>query len=230
MNVLIYGASTSVGLYAAQMVRISARANGKGIRLFGVASKARWDLLMAEPYYYDHLVDYRDDDWHEQIQKLSGGEGMHYIYDAISEGDTVHCNSLTLAPSGRMALVRSREGGAWTSRSMPIEPIYGAVWEGLGEEVHYQGLIVPKSPSARGFAARFYNWLSTAVATELKPVSIRLMPGGLDRIVEDGFTLLGSGRVAERQSIRREQWMRPISAEKLIYKIRDDQDSPGDQI
>ena len=179
INFLVYGASSSVGLYAAQMARISARASGHKLRLFGVASKARWTLLQSEPYSYDHLVDYRDADWYEQIQKVAAGEGIHYVYDAISEGDTVSRSSSTLAPNGRMAIVRTREGGAWTGQSMPIEPIYGAVWEGLGEEVQYQGLTVPKSPSARGFAVGFYQWLSTAIAAELQPVSIRLMPGGL---------------------------------------------------
>ena len=39
-NVLIYGASISVALYAAQMVRLSARSSDKAIRLYSVASKA----------------------------------------------------------------------------------------------------------------------------------------------------------------------------------------------
>lgn len=219
INLLVYGASTSVGLYAAQMARISARASSYRLQLFGVASKTRWDLLKAGPYHYDHLVDYRDEDWHDQIRELSAGEGMHYVYDAISEGDTVSRSSSILAPDGRMAIVRSREGGAWTARSMPTEPIYGAVWEGLGEEIQYQGLIVPKSPSAREFAASFYQWLSTAVAAELKPIPTRLMPGSLNNIVEDGFALLGVGGMGERQSLRQEEWMRPISAEKLVYRI-----------
>jgi len=41
INVLIYSAFTSVGLYAAQMARLSAKENGKKIKLFGTASKAR---------------------------------------------------------------------------------------------------------------------------------------------------------------------------------------------
>ncbi|KAF2624457.1 GroES-like protein [Macroventuria anomochaeta] len=221
INFLVYGASTSVGLYTAQLARLSARPSGRAIKLFGVASKARWSLLKAEPYNYDYLVDYRDSDWHEQIWALSAGEGMHYVYDAISEGDTVRRNSSTLAPNGRMAIVRSREGGAWIASNMSIEPIYGAVWEGLGEEVQYQGFTVQKSPAARNFAVQFYRWLSTAVGSELKPVSIRLMPGGLNRVVDDGLELLGAGIMEERRLTREEVWMRPVSAEKLVYRIQD---------
>jgi len=63
LNFFIYGASTSVGLFASQMIRISAKASGNNIRLFGAASKSKWKMLQAEPYGYEQLVDYRDEDW-----------------------------------------------------------------------------------------------------------------------------------------------------------------------
>jgi NADPH:quinone reductase-like Zn-dependent oxidoreductase len=40
-NVFMYGASTTAALYAAQMVRLSAKAGGRTVRLFGTASRAR---------------------------------------------------------------------------------------------------------------------------------------------------------------------------------------------
>ncbi|KAJ4372009.1 hypothetical protein N0V83_003782 [Neocucurbitaria cava] len=219
VNFFIYGASTSVGLFAAQMVRLSAKASNKTFRLFGTASKARWEMLRAEPYVYDYLVDYLDDDWPEQIQKLADGGGMHYTYDCISEGDTVERTASILAKNGRSAIVRSREGGAWKGEGLPVEPIYGAVWEGLGEEVQYQGFTVKQSPAARGFAVAFYKWLSVALGCELRPIPIRLMPGGLKNVVEDGFQLLGAGGMKDRHVKRTEEWMRPVSAEKLVYRI-----------
>lgn len=46
------------------------------------------------------------------------------------------------------------------------------------------------------------------------------MPGGLDKVIPDGFSLLGSGSVSERVKLARdEEYMRPISAEKLVYTI-----------
>lgn len=45
------------------------------------------------------------------------------------------------------------------------------------------------------------------------------MPGGLERIIPDAFALL-SGLVSERSSTgRQEDYMRPISGEKLVYSI-----------
>lgn len=219
VNVLIYGASTSVGLYAAQMARISAAASGKKVQLSGVASKARWPLLQAEPYNYDHLVDYHDADWPEQIRGKIDGQRVHYAYDGISEGDSVKKVASLLVPGGRMAIVRSREAGAWEALDLPTEPIYGAVWEGLGEEVHYQGLTVAKSLVARNFAVQFYKWLGRSIGSDLLPVPIRVMPGGLARVVEDGFALLGSGDMGDRIGKRAEEWMKPVSAQKLVYRI-----------
>jgi NADPH:quinone reductase-like Zn-dependent oxidoreductase len=219
INVFVYSASTSVGLYAAQMARLGAKSSGKRIKLFGAASKARWEFLRAEPYCYDHLVDYRDSDWPQQIKALSGGIGIHYAYDGLSEGDSVVRVASTLANNGKMAIVRSREGGAWKADNLEIEPIYGAVWEGLGEEVQYQGLTVGKSPAARAFSVAFYQWLSVGLGTDLKPVPIRLMPGGLENVVKDGFALLGAGGMEDRQVHRSEGWMRPVSAEKLVYRL-----------
>jgi hypothetical protein len=46
------------------------------------------------------------------------------------------------------------------------------------------------------------------------------MPGGLEKIVPDGFELLGSGLVSQRSNASRaEEYMRPISGEKMVYKV-----------
>ncbi|ORY14552.1 hypothetical protein BCR34DRAFT_585725 [Clohesyomyces aquaticus] len=219
INFFVYGASTSVGLYAAQMVRLSAQATGVNIRLIGAASKARWDMLKSEPYGYDHLVDYRDQNWPEQVRAVYEGAGMDYAYDCISEGRSVELVSSTLAPNGKAAIVRSRAGGAWKAEELSVEPIYGAVWEGLGEEVQYQGFVVKRSPAARIFAAEFYKWLSKSVGISLMPNPIRLMPGGFGKVVDDGFALLGPGKMEDRCIKREEEWMRPVSAEKLVYVV-----------
>ena len=217
VNVLVYGASTSVALYAAQMIRLSAKASGKSVTLLGTARKARWAFLKAQPYYYDYVVDYRDADWQQQIKQLTGDAGVQYAFDCISEGESVERVCSTLARNGRLAIVRSREGGAWTANNLPVEPSYGAVWEGLGEEVQYQGFTVKRSPAARAFAVAFYKWLCTAVGSEINVAPVRLMPGGLEKVVEDGFRLLGTGDMQDRVQQRGEEWMRPVSAEKLVY-------------
>lgn len=218
-DVFIYGASTSVGLLAAQLVRASIKASGQKLRLSGAASKAKWDMLRSEPYCYENLVNYHDDSWPRTVLDLVGQKKFLYAYDCISEGSSVEKVSSLLAKEGMMAVVRSRAGGAWHANHLPQEPIYGAVWEGLGEEVQYQGFTVPRSPTARQFAVGFYSWLAGAIGSTVQPVPVRSMPGGLEGIVKDGFSLLGSGQMEDRAVQRTETWMRPISAEKLVYRL-----------
>jgi threonine dehydrogenase-like Zn-dependent dehydrogenase len=202
-NVFIYGASTTAALYAAQMVRLSAKAGGRTVRLFGTASRARWDLLTAEPYGYDFFVDYRDEHWPERVKELTGGAGIHYAFNCISEGDPVARTSSALESDGKMVIV-------------------GAVWEGLREEVQFQGgFTVRRSPAARGCAVAFYAWLSGNIGSDLIPNPIRLIPGGLEKVVEDVFQLLGAGGTGKRQVKRMEEWMRTVSAEKFVYKIQE---------
>lgn len=211
----VAGASTSVGMYVAQLVRRSAEVSGKQVRLIGAASPRNWDMLRAEPYRYDTLVDYHVHSWPEQVRQASGG-GVHFAYDCISEGSTVRDVSSTLRQGGKMAVVRSREAGAWDAEGILTEPVYGAVWEGLGEDIEYQNLVVRTSPAKRSFATAFYKWLSDGGL--LQPNPVRVMPGGLQNVVEDGFVLLGTG-VSSRHHNRKEEHMRPISGEKLVYTI-----------
>ncbi|RDL30174.1 GroES-like protein [Venustampulla echinocandica] len=225
LKVFIYGASTSLGQYAAQLVRIAAHASGREAVLFGAASPARHAMLKVPPYSYNGLVDYREANWVEKLLEVQNGEGVQYAFDCISEGDSVRNVIKTVAPGGKMAVFRSREGKAWAAEpgELPFEPVYGAVWEGLGVEVQYQGFTVPASASAREFAVNFYGFLSSMTEEDgplvLRPNLVRLMPGGLERIVPDGFALLGPGSMDNRDTSRSEAYMRPISAEKLVYQV-----------
>lgn len=202
----VFGAHTSVGMYVAQLVRRSAEASGRPVRLLGAASPGVWDVLRAAPFAYDHLVDHRDTAWPEQVRQLSSG-GVHFAYDAVSEGSTVRDVSTTLRDGGRMAIVRSRETGAWECEGVRGEPVYGAVWESLGEDIEDDGLVVRSSPAKRSFALGFYKWLSDGGM--LQPNPVRLIPGGLDRIAADGLT--GHDGM--------EKHMRPTSGEKIVYRI-----------
>ena len=227
ISVFIYGAATSVGLYAAQLVRRSAEASGRSVKLYGTVSPKHVKMLSASPYLYDGLVDYHDQDWESRIRKLSpAGKGVDYAYDCISEGDTVSKTASTLVSAdAKMAIVRSREGSAWVDPgNLPVEPSYGAVWEGLGEAVQYQGMLIPASSRAKDFTVAFYRWLSSAKKAEdvkLAPNPVREMRGGLESVVGDGFQLLGSGSVGDRGSSSEGPRLKPLSAEKMVFQVQD---------
>ncbi|KAF5989003.1 ToxD-like protein [Fusarium bulbicola] len=222
-NLFIYGSSTSVGLYAAQLARIAAKASGMSVRLIGAASSSKHEMLRNEPYSYDVLVDYRDEDWVQKVKDATDRNGIDLALDCISEGQTVYNTHKTLAPSAKFAVIRGPVGGKYDPARLTVKPAYGAVWEGLGVEVGYNNAVIPANPDAHAFAKEFYNFLSEPLPSsraQLEPNPVRLMPGGLGKVTEDGFRLLGTGLVSERSKIEQtEEYMRPISAEKLVYSL-----------
>ncbi|KAI1066840.1 hypothetical protein LB506_012101 [Fusarium annulatum] len=223
INLFIYGSSTSVGLYAAQLARIATRVSGMSIRLIGAASLSKHEMLRNEPYSYDVLVDYRDEEWVQKVKDATNGNGVDLALDCISEGQTVYNTHETLAPSAKFAVIRGPVGGQYDPALLTVKPTYGAVWEGLGVEVGYNDAVIPANPDAHAFAKEFYNFLSKTLASggaQLKPNPVRLMPGSLEKVVQDGFRLLGTGLVGERSRIEGpEEYMLPISAEKLVYSF-----------
>jgi hypothetical protein len=85
-------------------------------------------------------------------------------------------------------------------------------------------ILFPAYPSWRAFSVEFFKFLSRGSSTDpskfpIDPVPIRLMPGGLDRIVPEGFALLGTGMPETRKAAGPEPWMKPVSGEKLVYRI-----------
>jgi hypothetical protein len=85
--------------------------------------------------------------------------------------------------------------------------------------------VIPADLAWRAFSVEFFKFLSAGSLTNpsrfpIEPVPIRLMPGGLDRIVPDAFTLLGTGMPETRKAAAGDEpWMKPISGEKLVYRL-----------
>ncbi|KAG9001480.1 hypothetical protein FRB94_006578 [Tulasnella sp. JGI-2019a] len=217
--VLIYGASTTLGLLALSLLKLCRTSSGAKYRVFGTAGKTNHALLRERGI--DGVVDYRDPNWVDEIVKLSGG--ISAAFDCISEGTTTGNVSRTFIPAGgKIAVIR---GAAWDAKLVRegVHPAYGAVWSGLGVEIGYNGAILPALPDSRVFSGAFYRFLASGNGDNL-PIdgpALRIMPGGLGAIVRDGFELLGSGTVGGRTGGkgRDEAWMKPISAEKLVYRI-----------
>ncbi|KAI1212778.1 GroES-like protein [Annulohypoxylon truncatum] len=218
LNVLIYGSSTSLGLYVAQLLRLtsltptSPSPSPRPIRLVGSASAFNHIPLRQPPYTYDILVDYHSPTWVAEVRAATGGRGVDYAVDCISEGDTVASVERTFGSrGGRLAVIRAPANGGYGTTAMRVKPEYGAVWEGLDVEVKFlNDLTIPANPRAREFAVDFYKFLSSGAErgeTVLEPNPVRIMPGGLDRIASD------------EKSGRSEDYMRRVSMEKLVYPL-----------
>ncbi|KAH7133062.1 chaperonin 10-like protein [Dactylonectria estremocensis] len=77
LDLLVYGASTSVGQYAIQLAKLS------GLRVFAVAGSKNHDML--KDLGADLTFDYRDEGWAAQVEGVAG-EDLRYALDCIAEG------------------------------------------------------------------------------------------------------------------------------------------------
>lgn len=131
--ILIYSASTSVGLFAIELARVSRTPSGQRYRIFATASKKNHAKLLAARV--EAVFDYRSETWSEDVRRASGG--ISYALDCISEDDSTAKVSQTYDESGGIfAVIRK---AAWHSEGVRenVTPIYSAVWSGLGYEIVY---------------------------------------------------------------------------------------------
>ena len=66
------------------------------------------------------------------MKKATGGQEISLAFDCISEGSTVRNITNILRKNGKVAVVRSKEAGAWDPKGAQetVDIIYGAVWWG----------------------------------------------------------------------------------------------------
>lgn len=134
--ILIYSASTSVGLFAIELARIARTPSGQAYRVFATASPKSHTKLLASGV--EAAFDYRSPTWPEDVLKASGG--ISAALDCISEDDTTAKISQTFVQSGGTIAVLRK--AAWHQEGIKenVTAIYSAVWSGLGHEIAYNGM------------------------------------------------------------------------------------------
>ncbi|KAJ7590295.1 chaperonin 10-like protein [Mycena floridula] len=190
IKLLIYSASTSVGMFTVELAKLL------DCKIYATASTRSHQKLLAMGV--DAVFDYNSPMQVAGISQTFGPDG------------------------GKIAVMRK---SAWNKEGLrqDVTPSFGTAWSGLGHEIFYMGSVLEVSPSWRAFTVAFSQWLGKDNdSLPIAPNLVRLMPGGLESIVVDGFKLLGAGKVGDRSSHQETEtkpWMRPISGEKLVYRL-----------
>ena len=94
-SVLIHAAAGGVGFAALQICRLL------GAVTYGTASAAKHDRLREAGL--DHPIDYRNQDFADEVMRLTNGRGVDVILDAVG-GPTSRKNYRLLRPLGRLFL------------------------------------------------------------------------------------------------------------------------------
>lgn len=186
---LIYGASTSVGMYAVQL------AKAQGRRVVAVASSHNEELLTG--IGADGFVDYKISGWEARAVELIGGKASQPIaLDCIAYPQTVSACARIIVACGGHGPSEARivtTGGTTMDEQVPGVEVQEAM---LGET--YQNLATFQMVA--GYVKEISELLA---ALALKPNPIEVL-GGLEK-VSGGFDLMRANKVSGKKLVVRVQ-------------------------
>ncbi|CAE6507528.1 unnamed protein product [Rhizoctonia solani] len=194
--ILIYGGSSSLGLFSTQLAKLS------GYKVVTTVSPKNFDLLKS--LGADVVIDYKSSDVVEQIQKATGNT-LRFAFDTVCNASTQATCAKSIAPvpaggnPGKVIVVLPPNKDAQALRSDVVIQhtlIYTALGRAFGN--------FPASPHDREHMASWIPKLEELVASgKVKPNPVKLWSGGLAS-VNDGFQYMRDGKV---------------SAEKIVYNV-----------
>ena len=169
-RVLIHAAAGGVGISATQI------AKRIGAEVFGTASASKHDAIRA--HGVDHAIDYRSQDFAEEVRRITGAEGIDVAFDALGPSSFRKDYKL-LRPGGRLIMYGASEVQTGESRSLPTalrtlakSPFSSMPW--------WRGLAV-MNENKGVFGLNMLSWWDT--------------DGSLDRVIEPLLPALRSGEL-----------------------------------
>jgi NADPH:quinone reductase-like Zn-dependent oxidoreductase len=109
-RVLIHAAAGGVGIAAVQLAKL------RGAEIFGTASAAKHEAIRAQGV--DHAIDYRTQDFEQELMRLTGGEGVDVAFDALGPA-SFRKDYRLLRQGGRLIMYGASELQEGTERSIP---------------------------------------------------------------------------------------------------------------
>jgi NADPH:quinone reductase-like Zn-dependent oxidoreductase len=109
-RVLIHAAAGGVGIAAVQLAKL------RGAEIFGTASAAKHEAIRAQGV--DHAIDYRTQDFEQEVMRLTGGEGVDVAFDALGPA-SFRKDYRLLRQGGRLIMYGASELQEGTERSIP---------------------------------------------------------------------------------------------------------------
>jgi NADPH:quinone reductase-like Zn-dependent oxidoreductase len=109
-RVLIHAAAGGVGISATQIAR------NVGAEIFGTASPAKHDAIRAQGV--THAIDYRNQDFEAEVMRITGGEGVDLVMDALGP-TSFRKDYRLLRPGGRLIMYGLSENSDNGARNIP---------------------------------------------------------------------------------------------------------------
>jgi NADPH:quinone reductase-like Zn-dependent oxidoreductase len=178
-RVLIHAAAGGVGISATQI------AKRIGAEIFGTASASKHDAIREQGV--DHAIDYRTQDFSEEVRRLTNGEGIDVAFDALGPSSFRKDYKL-LRPGGRLIMYGASEVQTGERRSAPAalktlakSPFASMPW--------WKGLAVVNENKGV-FGLNMLSWWDAERSLDrvIEPLLPRLQQGDLRPVVAASFT------------------------------------------
>lgn len=173
--ILIWGASSTVGVYAVQLSKKA------GLYVIGVAGAG---CQHAKDYGCDEVFDYRNKSTSELANAISGGKSrkINIIFDCVAEGSTLDVITKILKPEGGKVANVLPYPKKQVAAIVPAN--VSTAWTSVGDA--HSGKIDDFTKKLFKAAA---DWMEEG---EFKAQTVVVVPGGL-KGVEEGLRRLAAG-------------------------------------
>jgi NADPH:quinone reductase-like Zn-dependent oxidoreductase len=176
-RMLIHAAAGGVGIAAIQV------AKGIGAEIFGTASAGKHDAIREQGC--DHPIDYRSVDFADEVMRITGGEGIDVVMDAVGPSSFKRSYRV-LRQGGRLIMFGLSEVQTGDKRDIPAL-VRGLVrmplatvpwWKSLGQINENKGV----------FGLNMLSWWDReGLDRVLQPLADDLAAGNLVPVVAESF-------------------------------------------
>jgi NADPH:quinone reductase-like Zn-dependent oxidoreductase len=196
-RVLIHGAGGGVGISATQIAR------SRKAEIFGTASASKHEAIQAQGV--EHAIDYRSQDFEQEIRRITGGEGVDVVMDATGPTNFRKDYRL-LREGGRLIMYGLSEASAGTGRDM--RKLFSSLARMPFATVPWWKSLQLMSENKGIFGLNMLAWQDReGLDRVLEPLSRELEAGtiSIDPVVAEAFPFERAGDahrfIAERKNI-----------------------------
>jgi synaptic vesicle membrane protein VAT-1 len=196
-RVLIHAAAGGVGIAATQIAR-----NAGAGQILGTASPSKHDAIRAQGV--THPIDYRNQDFGAETMRLTGGEGVDLIIDALGP-TSFRKDYRLLRPGGRMVMYGLSEATSEGGRDIP------AMLKGLAKmplaTIPWWKSLALMNENKGVFGLNMLKWWDREGSLDrvTEPLMADLEAGRLEPVVAEAFPFARAGEahqfIAERRNV-----------------------------
>jgi NADPH:quinone reductase-like Zn-dependent oxidoreductase len=176
-RVLIHSAGGGMGISATQV------AKRVGAEVFGTASAAKHEAIRAQGV--DHPIDYRTQDFAEEVRRITGGEGIDVAFDALGP-KSFRKDYRLLREGGRLVMYGYAESESAGGRNLAA--FAGTLVRAPFATFPWWKSLAVMNENKGVFGLNMLSWWKReGLARVLEPLSADLEAGHYDPIVAKAF-------------------------------------------